>query len=54
MEKEFTQEEKVKMFNERQYAFPPPPVCHARWSTADWIKYIDSKGVWRIKKEDDK
>ena len=29
------------------YVFPVPPVCHASWTDADWINFIDAHGKWR-------
>ncbi len=50
--KDLTQEEKVKLFKEKHYSFKPPPVCTARWTKADWMKWIDYAGKWDVKKED--
>jgi hypothetical protein len=41
-----TAEEKQKKYRAGKYAFPPPPVSHARWREEDWIRYIDAWGKW--------
>lgn len=37
---------KREAFSLGLYSFPAPPVCHAAWTTDDWIRYIDSHGKW--------
>jgi hypothetical protein len=41
-----TEKEKRDKYRAGRYAFPPPPVPHARWSEDDWIRYIDQHGSW--------
>ena len=31
---------------ELRYRFNVPPVAHGNWNDEDWVKYIDSSGVW--------
>jgi len=37
---------KRAMYRADAYAFPVPPVPHARWNEDDWIRYIDNNGSW--------
>lgn len=39
-------ENKVKLYRAGLYMFKPPPVPHAAWGEADWIRYIDAHGRW--------
>ena len=32
-----------------EFCFPPPGVCHARWSRKDWNTYIRRTGHRRVK-----
>lgn len=41
-----TYEAKVKLYRAGLYMFKPPPVPHAAWGEADWIRYIDAHGRW--------
>lgn len=41
-----TWDQKVQLYREGRYAFPPPPVCTARWTEDSWIRYVDLHGVW--------
>ena len=44
-----TYDEKLELYENNKYRFPPPPVCTARWNDGDWIKFIDSRGEWILK-----
>lgn len=41
-----TTDEKIILYTNHKYKFPPPSVCCAGWSDYDWIKYIDECGEW--------
>lgn len=45
-------EEKLRLFNEGQYACAVPPVCHVHWSNADWMRWIDSNGKWLVEEDE--
>ena len=47
---EYTEEQKIAMYEADEFVFPAPPVPHARWDRDAWIRYIDSKGGWRPKR----
>lgn len=42
----YTYEQKVKLYKDGAYAFPPPPVYTGNWDMDSWIKYIDLHGTW--------
>ena len=46
---EYTYEEKCKMYENGEYMFQAPPVCHASWTIDSWIKWIDTSGKWTPK-----
>lgn len=46
MNEPLTYEEKCELYRAGLYQFPAPPVCHTRWTEADWIRYIDNCGKW--------
>lgn len=41
-----THEDKVRLYNEKKYTFPPPPVNTTQWGMDSWIRYIDFYGKW--------
>lgn len=45
----FTNAQKIQMYKLGQYKFPPPPVTPIRWTTTNWITYIDRFGIWTPK-----
>ena len=42
-----TYEEKLDKFNKYEYKFPVPPVTTQMWNKEDWIRWIDSRGIWK-------
>ena len=41
-----TYEEKVKLYNQKRYLMPFPPVGTKNWTVRDYIRYIDQHGRW--------
>ena len=41
-----TDEQKTELYRAGKYTFPIPPVCHAKWDEAAWIRYVDAHGRW--------
>jgi|TARA_Y100000310_G_scaffold243112_3_gene247529 hypothetical protein len=39
--------QKLELYRQGKYAFPPPDVTHAWWTEKDWIDYIDLHGEWK-------
>jgi len=39
-------EDKVRLYSEKKYTFPPPPVNPSQWGIDSWIRYIDCYGTW--------
>jgi hypothetical protein len=37
---------KVWKYAEGKYKMNPPPVCTAKWTQSDWIRWIDTNGIW--------
>lgn len=43
-----TLDQKHELYARGHYQFPPPPVPHTSWTVDDWIRYIDTSGVWTL------
>lgn len=43
---ELTHSQLLDLYKHGQYSFEVTPVCHARWSSLDWAKYINTHGFW--------
>lgn len=41
-----TDEEKSELYDRGVYLVPPPMARSALWEKQDWIKFIDSHGLW--------
>ena len=41
-----TQDQKIKLYRAGRYQMKAPPVCHAQWDEAAWIRYVDLHGRW--------
>jgi hypothetical protein len=49
MNNQLTNEQKIQLYREGRYTFPPPPVPHIHWGESSWIRYIDVYGRWLTK-----
>jgi hypothetical protein len=39
-------ETRERLFHEKKWAAPAPPVCTARWTIYSWVHWIDTRGCW--------
>lgn len=47
--KPLSKRQKLQMYWDGRYKMRAPDTCHTRWTSVDWVNWIDSNGIWLTK-----